>query len=142
MSRADCDLCDEQVTKLQEQIAILRTELCAAQKNIERRDEDIEALMKELAPLQENNRYLQTMIDDAHGIMGESQLAFAVERSELAKWQEIAIEERCKAIMLIEKLKDVANNADWQTRGLSLEHDEYMQQAARELGIHSAREEL
>lgn len=27
MSRADCDLCDEQVTKLQEQIAILKATL-------------------------------------------------------------------------------------------------------------------
>jgi type III secretion system FlhB-like substrate exporter len=59
---------------------------------------------------------------------------------ELAKWQDIAIEERCKAIMLMEKLKDVANNPDWQTRGLSLTHDEYMQQAAKELGIQISQD--
>lgn len=54
---------------------------------------------------------------------------------ELAKWQQIAIEERCKAIMLIEKLQDVTNNPDWQTRGLSKTYEEYMEQAAKELGL-------
>lgn len=57
--------------------------------------------------------------------------------NEVDKWRHIAIDERCKAIMLIEKLKDVANanNPDWQTRGLSMRYEEYMQQATDELGI-------
>ena len=59
---------------------------------------------------------------------------------ELAKWRQIAIDERCKAIMLLEKLKDVANNPDWQTRGLSLTHDEYMRQAAKELDLQISQE--
>jgi len=56
--------------------------------------------------------------------------------AEIEKWQHVAIEERCKVIMLIEKLKDIANNpTTWQSRGLSKTHSEYMEQAANELGI-------
>lgn len=58
--------------------------------------------------------------------------------AEAARWQAVATEERCKVIMLIEKLKDVANNPDWQTRGLSKTHDEYIKQAAEELQAAAA----
>ena len=46
MSRADCDACDDAKDA---EICILKTEACAAQKNIKRRDDDIAGLMKELA---------------------------------------------------------------------------------------------
>ena len=60
------------------------------------------------------------------------------QQAEAARWQAVATEERCKVIMLIEKLKDVANNPDWQTRGLSKTHDEYIKQAAEELQAAAA----
>jgi len=56
-----------------------------------------------------------------------------VSNSKEKKLLEIAIDERCKVIMLIEKLKDVANNPDWETRGLSKTDEEYMDQATEEI---------
>lgn len=60
--------------------------------------------------------------------------------AEIERWQQIAKEERCKVITLIEKLQDVANNpTDWQTRGLSKTYEEYITQAAQELEIESKK---
>jgi len=61
---------------------------------------------------------------------------------EIAKLREIAVSERCKVIMLIEKLKDVANNSDWQTRGLSKTFDEYRQQSIEELRMQFDTDKL
>lgn len=57
--------------------------------------------------------------------------------TEVEKCRAMAIDERCKVIMLLEKLKDAANNSDWQTRGLSKTYDEYMEQAESELTAES-----
>ncbi|MCK9571170.1 hypothetical protein M0R72_19630 [Candidatus Pacearchaeota archaeon] len=43
------------------------------------------------------------------------------------------VEERCKVIMLIEKLKRVANDPDWQSKGMEHDYDWYMREAAKEL---------
>lgn len=132
MSRADCDICDEQVTKLQEQLAVKDAEISYYQEQAKSYSDEAECLRDQIARWQEAHRRKITHIRNIFKWHRACMRAY--EKREHA-WKEIAIEERCKAIMLIEKLKDVANNADWQTRGLSLEHDEYMQQAARELGI-------
>jgi hypothetical protein len=57
----------------------------------------------------------------------------SVSNSKEEKLLEIAIDERCKVIVLIEKLKDVANNPDWTTRGLSKTNEEYIARATEEI---------
>lgn len=49
--------------------------------------------------------------------------------------KELLVEERCKVIMLIEKLKLVANDPDWQSKGLEHDFDWYMKAAHDELKI-------
>lgn len=46
---------------------------------------------------------------------------------------ELLIDERCKVIMLIEKLNSVANDPDWKYRGLEHDYDWYAQEARRQL---------
>lgn len=80
---------------------------------------------------------LRNLVDRAN-ILPELIAECKRQQAEAARWQAVATEERCKVIMLIEKLKDVANHADWQTRGLSKTHDEYIKQAAEELQAAAA----
>lgn len=101
----------------------LVAEIKRLQAQVESQSESIQILCRDLDP-------------QLHHLMkGKQEL-----REQLATWQKITIEERCKAIMLIEKLQDVANNPDWQTRGLSKTHEEYMKLAAKELGLQVKHE--
>ena len=45
------------------------------------------------------------------------------------------VEERAKVIMLIEKLKLVANDPNWQSKGLEHDFDWYMTEARKEIAI-------
>lgn len=59
---------------------------------------------------------------------------------EIMRLQKIAIEERCKAIMLIEKLKSVANDPSWENNGMKFNLGHYMEQAAQELQLEATKE--
>jgi hypothetical protein len=47
------------------------------------------------------------------------------------------LDERCKCIMLIEKLQSVANDPDWKSKGMAHDIDYYMAQAAKELSLEA-----
>lgn len=98
---------------------------------------EIKRLQAQVASQSESIQILCRDLDPQlrHLMKGKQEL-----REQLATWQKIAIDERCKTIMLIEKLQDVANNPDWQTRGLSKTHEEYMEWAAKELGLQMIQE--
>ena len=45
----------------------------------------------------------------------------------------LLLDDRCKCIMLVEKLKSVANDPKWMEKGLEKTLDEYMQEARQQL---------
>lgn len=89
---------DQDLAAKDAEICILKTEACAAQKNIKRMDDDITGLMKELA-----------------------------------RWQEIAKEERTNLLML----KEAQSGTNLLTRKIAIvaNKEKYREQAAKELSI-------
>ena len=47
--------------------------------------------------------------------------------------KDLLIDDRCKCIMLVEKLKLVANDPKWMEKGMEKTLDEYMQEARQQL---------
>ena len=69
----------------------------------------------------------------------------------IAELEVVLVEERAKTIMLIEKLKSVANDPDWQSKGLEHDFDWYMVESKKQIesgepedeaAIHKKMEEL
>ncbi len=122
----------EEIKQLREQLAAKDEEikrLQAANHAFDQRAEVVSTRLKEYV-IKSSDRFSK-IYDIAEHWINQHEKAEKL----LANWQQTAIEERCKSIMLIEKLKDVTNNSDWQTKGLSKTYDEYMQQAAKELNL-------
>jgi len=97
------------------------------------------AVLAEARRLEENNRYLQTMIDEAHGIMNETQLALAYEVGQSTHWKAIAERERARFNALpinFDQLPDVASPPYLRTDDgvlIDMSKQGLLEQAAREL---------
>jgi hypothetical protein len=120
------------------EICVLKTEVCAAKKNLVRRDVDIENLMKELAVKDSHNNDPMANCNQLRNRCWKAE-------GELAKWREIAIEAKAEAIYSME-WRDTIREYPTESHHMSMYRDyedksEYREQAVHELGIQISQED-
>ena len=106
-----------------------------------------EEMLAEIERLRETHEVLEKILGTDDTL--ENVARRAVNR--IAELEVVLVEERAKTIMLIEKLKSVANDPDWQSKGLEHDFDWYMAESKKQIesgepedeaAIHKKMEEL
>ena len=130
----------------------------ALMKNDESLRVELARVNRILAITEERVREHEAHENQTHAVLGkilgtddtlENVARRAVNR--IAELEVVLVEERAKTIMLIEKLKSVANDPDWQSKGLEHDFDWYMAESKKQIesgepedeaAIHKKMEEL
>ena len=114
------------------------------------RDKTSEELLAEIERLRTENRELLHEIKDLSRIIDTGYKQLVCDRTGLNERQDLPegirrmaarikeledalVEERAKVIMLIEKLQLVANDPDWQSKGLKHDFDWYLAESKKEI---------